>query len=139
MWTTRVKHLDSLCGSFFISSSLKVQTSQLKYITCINKRNEKLDIINNFYWTYCSLCILTPMMTFILLFIVQILKDRHFTALSLHYNVFDIYNIGKTVIFLQSRTAAIFPLREQYWTMLVQYLSSLNKVCKIALIKLRHT
>lgn len=46
--------------------------------------------------------------------IVQLLKDRHFTTFSLHYNVFDIYNIGKTIIFLQSKTIAIFPLREQY-------------------------
>lgn len=54
------------------------------------------------------------MMMLIFLFTVQPLKDRHFKALCLPYDVFDIYNIGKTIIFLQSETALIFPLREQY-------------------------
>ena len=123
----------------FISKGTKIQ---LKYITCINKKNEKLDIINSFYWTFCFLCTLTTMMMLIFLFMVQPLKDRHFTTLCLPYDVFDIYNIGKTVIFLQSKTALIFPLRELYWcpnwAMHALYLSSLHKVYNTSLIKLKH-
>ena len=50
------------------------------------------------------------MMMLIFLFMVQLLKDRHFTTLCLPYDVFDIYNIGKTVIFLQSKLLLFFPL-----------------------------
>ena len=146
MWTTKLRHLDSLYGSLlimlfyiFISKGTKIQ---LKYITCINKKNEKLDIINSFYWTFCFLCTLTTMMMLIFLFMVQPLKDRHFTTLCLPYDVFDIYNIGKTVIFLQSKTALIFPLKELYWcpnwAMHALYLSSLHKVYNTSLIKLKH-
>lgn len=141
MWTTKRKHLGLLYVCFcimllytFISESTN---NQLKYSTYITKKNEKLDIINNFYWTFCFLYILTPMMTLIFLWIVQLRKDRYFTTLCVPY-VFVIYNIGKTIIFFPSNTAVTFPLREQYWcwnwAMHVLYLSSLNKIAKSCFI-----
>lgn len=65
----------------FLNFHLQRYKSHFKYIAYINKKSEELNIINNFYWAFCFLCTLTPMMMLVFLFIVQLLKDKHFTTL----------------------------------------------------------